>query len=220
MLASETFEAVRLVMTQLLLTGLKFHPIEGLMYLAPACTLWLLIGSFTLELRPMLASGAFGVVAAKPLKFMLAAAMGFGVNSLAYIIIQTASSLTLKVLGTVKNAFVVWLGIVLLGDQMTIMQGGGYALSIAAFYWYQKIKMEQIKAGSGAVKVEQQGKPGDGVIMDQIKGGVGGTGLSPTLRRGNSASLSSGKFDIENGGGGGGGGDNRTPRTMALKEQV
>lgn len=172
MLASETFEAVRLVMTQLLLTGLKFHPIEGLMYLGPACTFWLIIGSLALEFRPMLAAGAFGLVAEKPLKFMLAAAMGFGVNSLAYIIIQTASSLTLKVLGTVKNAFVVWLGIVLLGDQMTLLQGGGYAVSIAAFYWYQKIKMEQIKGGSG-----------------------GANGLSPTLRRGNSTSL--GKFDVE-----------------------
>jgi hypothetical protein len=151
MLSSETFEAVRLVMTQLLLTGLKFHPLEGLMYLAPACFFWLAFGSLVMELRPMLATGAFQLVAAEPWKFLLAAGLGFAVNSIAYIIIQTASSLTLKVLGTVKNAFVVWLGIFLLGDTMTFLQGIGYSISIAAFYWYQKIKMEQLSSSSSSL---------------------------------------------------------------------
>jgi hypothetical protein len=58
------------------------------MYLAPACTFWLLIGSAALEWRPMLASGAFGLMAERPGKFMAAAVMGFAVNSLAYIVIQ------------------------------------------------------------------------------------------------------------------------------------
>jgi len=166
MLSSETFEAVRLVMTQLLLTGLKFHPIEGLMYLAPACFFWLATGSLAMELRPMLAGGAFEVVAAQPGKFVLAAGLGFAVNSIAYIIIQTASSLTLKVLGTVKNAFVVWLGIFLLGDTMTFLQGIGYSISIAAFYWYQRIKMEQIKEGTGGSSLPNTPKRNSGGTMD------------------------------------------------------
>lgn len=66
------------------------------MYLAPACTFWLAIGAALVELRPMLAAGAFGMMGAHPVKFLCAAAMGFGVNSLAYIVIQSASSLTLK----------------------------------------------------------------------------------------------------------------------------
>lgn len=67
------------------------------MYLAPACTFWLAIGSAALEYSKMQEEGAFLLMAARPLKFLTAAAMGFMVNSLAYIVIQTASSLTLKV---------------------------------------------------------------------------------------------------------------------------
>ena len=36
--------------------------VEGLMYLAPACVFWLLIGVGLLEFRTMVAEGAFGCV--------------------------------------------------------------------------------------------------------------------------------------------------------------
>ena len=42
-------------------------------------------------------AGALLVVTANPVSFCLAAVLGFGVNSMAYIVIQTSSSLTLKV---------------------------------------------------------------------------------------------------------------------------
>ena len=66
------------------------------MYMAPACTVWLLLGVALLEWPRMVAEGALGLIAAKPLLYGCAAAMGFGVNALAYIVIQLASSLTLK----------------------------------------------------------------------------------------------------------------------------
>lgn len=149
MFASESFEALRLVMTQLLLTGLKFHPVEGLMYLAPSCFFWLALGSVWLELPSMMQNNALAVVASQPLFFGSAAVLGFAVNFLAYVIIQTASSLTLKVLGTAKNAFVVWCGIFFLGDTVTVMQGLGYAISLGAFYWYQRLKVQQMRAEEG-----------------------------------------------------------------------
>ena len=66
------------------------------MYLAPACTLWLLLGIAVLEFRTMVAEGAFLLMMRRPLVYLAAATMGFGVNSLSYIVIQTSSALTLK----------------------------------------------------------------------------------------------------------------------------
>jgi len=42
------------------------------------------------------AEGAFQLMASRPLAYCAAAGMGFCVNALAYIVIQTSSSLTLK----------------------------------------------------------------------------------------------------------------------------
>ena len=96
--------------------------VEGLMHLAPACTLWLGLGVFALELETMQKEGAFQLILDKPILYGGAAAMGFMVNLLAYIVIQTSSSLTLKVLGTVKNALVVWIGVMFIGDIITGLQ--------------------------------------------------------------------------------------------------
>ena len=77
--------------------ALVLRAVEGLMYLAPACSFWLLLGVAVYEWPRMAEANALGLIAAKPLLYLSAAAMGFGVNSLAYIVIQLASSLTLKV---------------------------------------------------------------------------------------------------------------------------
>ena len=98
--------------------------VEGLMHLAPACSLWLGIGVVFVEARTMARENALQLIVDKPFLYALAAAMGFMVNLLAYVVIQTSSSLTLKVLGTVKNALVVWIGVVFLGDIITGLQVG------------------------------------------------------------------------------------------------
>jgi hypothetical protein len=48
-----------------------------------------------------------------------------------------------QVLGTAKNAIVVWIGIVFLGEAVTPLQGGGYAVSLAGFFVYNYLKMQQ-----------------------------------------------------------------------------
>lgn len=51
----------------------------------------------------------------------------------------------LQVLGTAKNAIVVLLGIVLFQEKVSGTQAVGYGISAAAFFWYQQIKMQQVR---------------------------------------------------------------------------
>ena len=83
-LISESSEALRLIMTQTVLQGLSFHPIEGMMYLAPACLFWMTLGAAVLEVPTMIQEGAHVIVLQNPLLFCGAATMGFGVTTLAF----------------------------------------------------------------------------------------------------------------------------------------
>lgn len=150
MFLSELFESVRLVMTQILLQGHNFNAIEGLMYMAPACVFWLAIGSACTELKAMIAANALQKMMDKLPLYLCAAGMGFAVNATAYLTIQLAGSLTLKVLGTVKNAVVVWAGAVFWLEHITPLQLGGYSISIGGFGLYNWHKMQGASSAAAA----------------------------------------------------------------------
>ena len=141
MLASEVAEALRLVLTQKLLRSARFHPVEGLMYFAPACVFWLALGALVFEAPRLRAEGGLAAVAAHPAHFAAAAVMGFSVNALAYAVIVTSSSLTLKVAGAVKNSLVAYCGVLFFGESVSSTQLVGYAVSLAGFTWYNKVKL-------------------------------------------------------------------------------
>jgi hypothetical protein len=100
-----------------------------------------------MEWPAILAAGHQVIPLQNPGIFALAACMGFAVNTLAYATIKLASSLTLKVLGCVKNGLVIVAAIALFAEEVTWTQGVGYIVSTGAFLVYVHIKMVQIAAG-------------------------------------------------------------------------
>lgn len=140
MLSSVVAEAVRLVMTQHLLQDQTMHPFEGLVYIGAACSFWLTLLALLTEWDHIMIKGAHLLIVQHPIKFAAAALAGFGVNTLAILVIKMASSLTLKVLGTVKDAALVTIGVVFLHEIVSHMQLTGYIISITGFVAYNVVK--------------------------------------------------------------------------------
>lgn len=84
---------------------------------------------------------AVSVVHAEPWLFLSSAALGFGVNLCTFLVIKSTNSVTLKVLGTARNAGLVLLSAWLYNERITSLESFGYAISLAAFAAYNVFKM-------------------------------------------------------------------------------
>ncbi len=124
-----------------MLKNLKFGVIEGLYVLAPASAIWLFTASFLIEFRKMIENNAFNIIAENPMTFIIASFMGLGVNFFSYLVIQATSSLTMKVLGTARNIFVIVAGVLLYGEAITMIQLLGYLIALIGFLGYNAAQM-------------------------------------------------------------------------------
>lgn len=138
---AETSECARLIMTQLLLTDHKFHIVDALMYITPAGAMWLTLGSIVFEWPLMAQEGAVSIICNHYERFLAAGILGFIVNTAGYFVIQTAGAVTLKVLGTARNAGLILFCAAFLGEVITSMEGMGYALALSAFTYYTYLQM-------------------------------------------------------------------------------
>jgi drug/metabolite transporter (DMT)-like permease len=140
MWASNAAEAFRVVGNQRLLKG-KGHAWGGLglwpsiYYLQPPSAACLLLYAAATEWPEMSSSDWVTVWAQAPL-FLLASAGGLAITLASLGTIAATSSLTLKLLGVVRNAALVLWGVLVLGDAVTTAQAAGYTLSVAGFYIY------------------------------------------------------------------------------------
>lgn len=141
MFLSELTEGIRLVITQFFLQQLKFGVMESQYVLAPASAFWLFLASAIFELPTMFEKGAFLIILNNPGLFLMASFMGIGVNFISYYVIQATSSLTMKILGTLRNIIMVIVGVILYAEIITFNQSIGYFVSLVGFLGYNLAKM-------------------------------------------------------------------------------
>ena len=145
MCAAETSEATRLVLTQRLLCNLKFGAFEGLYLMAPICAVWMWGAALFFEVPRLLRSGDHAKISENGDVFALAAILGFAVNVASFLVIKRTSSVMVKLLGTARNAGLVLVSAVALGEEVTTQQALGYALCLAFFGSYNYYKMTEPK---------------------------------------------------------------------------
>jgi drug/metabolite transporter (DMT)-like permease len=141
MFGAEFFESIRLVLTQFFLQDLKFSVIESQYILSPACFFWLFLLACIFELPQFLEQNAITIVFENLNWFIFAAALGVGVNFITYFVIQFTSSLTMKILGTVRNICLVFVGVIFYGENITTNQFLGYSIALVGFAGYNAAKM-------------------------------------------------------------------------------
>jgi len=148
MFLSSLTEAVKLVITQYFLQHLKFGIVESQYVLAPASAFWLLLAAVFVEVPHMIDDNAFQIFYDNFWLFLLASLMGVGVNFITYFVIQFTSSLTMKILGTVRNILLIVIGVVIYQEVISVNQAIGYFIALIGFVGYNLSKMGYFEQNS------------------------------------------------------------------------
>jgi len=159
MMAASVCEGMRLVLSQKILVNLKFPAMEGLYYNSPICAAWMLVAAAIIEMPDFLeqerAAQAAAAAAGPGVELppgspvspwhlftshagiiAVASALGVLVNLSTMLMIQYTGSVSLKLLGTARNAGLVLYAVIVSGEATTATQVAGYAMCIVFFGAY------------------------------------------------------------------------------------
>ena len=185
MLVCELSEAFRTAGMQYLLAARSFSLFDGLYYFSPATLGFLVILVYVFEWESLRDAAHAAAIADHPLLFLCASTLGFLVNLSSLGVIQTAGSLTLKLVGQLKNVVVILAAVALYGDEVTALEVAGYLVATLGFAMYQEARWR-----AGEFRREEEGLRQRRVYPASARGAREGGGATSG----------------ENGGGGGGGG--------------
>jgi hypothetical protein len=144
MLTSEVMEAINLVLTQKLLHNCKFTLVEGLYVIAPASGIFLFCAALVLELPRFLER--YSTMVDNPGYFVGSCALGLVVNFVGLAVVQATSSLTVKVLNTIRGICVIMVGFLFYGEHCTNMELAGYSVALLGFALYNYAQLVFVSA--------------------------------------------------------------------------
>ncbi|KAG5951753.1 hypothetical protein E4U53_002343 [Claviceps sorghi] len=141
-MAGIVFEAIRIIMIQVLLSGdgMKMDPLVGLYYFAPVCAAMNLLVALPSELP------SFTWAAASEVGFdmlFLNASIAFLLNITSVFLIGRTSGLVMTLTGIFKNILLILVSILIWNTKITVMQTAGYAIALTGLTYYS-LGAEQI----------------------------------------------------------------------------
>ncbi|KAF7550848.1 hypothetical protein G7Z17_g5443 [Cylindrodendrum hubeiense] len=144
-LAGTLFEAVRLVMIQVMLSGegIRMDPLVGLYYFAPVCTVMNIFVVAVTEAPTFnwddLAKTGYGML-------FLNASVAFVLNIVSVFLIGKTSGLVMALTGILKSILLVGTSVLIWNTHISLLQTLGYAIALVGLVLYS-VGYEQILKG-------------------------------------------------------------------------
>eukprot|EP01134_Creolimax_fragrantissima_P003622 CFRG3622T1 len=133
---SDILDSIRSVWTETLLGRMAL--MDSLYYLCPASAIWLVIFAAFDEIPRFAASNDMDKILASPFLYFIYSCMGFVVQISVLAVISETSTLTLKIVGQVKNIATIVGGVLFIGNSVSNLQILAYLIESVGFWLYQR----------------------------------------------------------------------------------
>jgi len=144
MFGSHFAEAIRTVGAQWLLVNRKFGVIESMYYFAPATVVFFIPLVLYFEGDSLQAPGISSIANKYWYLFVVSSSWGCLVNACGLGVVKNIGAVWFKGINNIKNILLLFFGIVVYGDVVTVLQAIGYTLSLAGFGRYTYVKNKQM----------------------------------------------------------------------------
>jgi len=144
MFGSHFAEAIRTVGAQWLLVNRKFGVIESMYYFAPATVVFFIPLVLYFEGDSLQAPGISDIAKKYWYLFVVSSSWGCLVNACGLGVVKNIGAVWFKGINNIKNILLLFFGIVVYGDVVTVLQAIGYTLSLAGFGRYTYVKNKQM----------------------------------------------------------------------------
>lgn len=153
------FEAMRLTMVQILMTGkgLSMNPIQSLYYVSPACFICLLVPFVAVEVPHMRVTHDWKL---NPPVMIANALAAFVLNLAVFLLIGKTSALTMNIAGVIKDWMLIFFSFYLFKAPVTKLNLLGYAFCCSGVAVYNHQKLQAIRAKVAAQVKSDDNKTG------------------------------------------------------------